>query len=127
MKYTTRQYVEALLDALEDKSGRGRSEVIRRFLFVVRKNKDWAKLGRILQEAERQSLRKQGMRKVEVESAAPLSREFRKEIEKILGKKLVLEEKVRPELLAGMKILIDGEVLIDGSGKRILDMLSTRK
>lgn len=123
MRYAIRQYAEALLGALEDKSGRVQSEVIRRFLSVIRKNKDWSKLGRILHEVEKQSLRKRGMRKVEVESAAPLSRELIKEIEKFLGKKLVLEEKVRPELLSGIKILVDNELLIDASAKRGLDSL----
>lgn len=127
MRYAIRQYAEALLGALENKSGRGRSETIRRFLFVMRKNKDWSKLGRILREVERQSLRRQGMQKIEVESAAPLSNELRKEIEKILGKKLVLEERIRPEFLAGVKILIDDEILIDASAKRGLDLLFSQK
>lgn len=127
MKYAIRQYAQALLGALEDKSGRERDEIMKRFLFIVRKNKDWPKLDRILQEAERQLLRKQGIRKVEVESTTPLSRGLRKEIEKILGKKLVLEEKIKPEILAGIKILIDGELLIDASAKRRLDLLLTKR
>ncbi|MBI2640515.1 MAG: F0F1 ATP synthase subunit delta [Candidatus Sungbacteria bacterium] len=115
-KYSISQYAAALILALEEKSGSKRSETIRRFLFIVRKNKDWSKLGRIVKEAEKQSLKKQGIKKVEVESAAPLSRAVKKEIEKIIGAKVVLEEKVRPEVLAGIKVLVDDEILIDASG-----------
>ena len=126
MRYSIPQYAEALVEALEDKSGRERSEATRRFLFILRKNKDWAKLGRIVKEAEKQSLRKQGIKKVEVESAVPLSPTVKKEIEKILGKKIVLEEKVRPEVLAGIKILVDGEILIDASAERQLQRMFTK-
>lgn len=122
MKYNISQYASAFVAALEDKSTHERADMIRRFLSVVRKNKDWPRIGRILQEVERQSLRKQGMRKVGVESTASLSHEWRKEIEKVFGKKLVLEEKIKPELLAGVKILVDGELLIDASAKRRLDL-----
>mgnify|MGYP003394656396 FL=1 len=63
------------------------------------------------------------MRKVRIESAAPVSAQLKKEISEILGKKIVLEEKTRPDLLAGIKILVDDELLIDATGKRQLERI----
>ncbi len=127
MRHTIPQYAVAFLGALQGKSGSERREAIRRFLFVLRKNKDWQKTNRIVKEVEKQELRAQGLRKVELESTDPVSQEIKKELTKIFGKKLFFKETMRPELLAGVKILVDGEILIDASGKRRLDLMFNKK
>lgn len=123
MKYSIKQYAESLLWALADKSKEERRLVLRRFIATLRKNKDLSRLNLIWHEAERQELKKLGLRKVEIESASEVSKTLKKEIENILGKRLFIKEKVKPELLAGIRILVDQEYFIDATAKRKLDKL----
>lgn len=123
MKYSTKQYASVLLSVLADKSEKDRKEVLRKFVAVLAKNRDLARLGAILRETEREYLRQTGMQKVLAESASPIDPSLRKEIEHAVGGKIWWQEKVNPELLAGIKILINGETLIDASGKRQIEKM----
>ncbi len=123
MKYRPVQYAKVLNEALVGKTGEGRKRTIVAFLKTLRRYKDTAKLGAILEEVEAEWLSANGITKVQIESAAPLSLRTKKEIESVFGKKLLLKEEVRPELLAGIKILVNGENLIDATGKRRLERL----
>lgn len=123
MKYTARQYGEALFVSLKEKSGAERKAILKKFLSILRRNRDMHSLGLILKEAEERLLKEENIRKVDVESAAPLSENIRKEIENIMRKNILLKERVNPDLLAGIKMLMDGEILIDATAKRRLDKL----
>lgn len=123
MRYSIRQYAEALLLALEDKNRRERREVIGRFLVVLRKKRDGAKLTQIIKTLELLQLKKEGLHKVVLESASPPGLKIKTEVEKILGKKIFIEERINPELMAGIRILVDEEIFIDASAKRRLDVL----
>ncbi|TSC75151.1 MAG: ATP synthase subunit delta [Parcubacteria group bacterium Gr01-1014_33] len=123
MKYSPRQYAAALCGVLEKKSERERKEVVKNFLRALAREKMHAKLPMILREAEKQILARQGIKKVSVESASPLSAKIKKEIGAIFGKKIHLEEKTNPALLAGIKILVDDELLVDASGRRRVERL----
>lgn len=127
MKYSNSQYAQALWEGLKGKSASERREVLKNFLVVLRKNRDGARLNRILEEVERASLKNAGMKKVEVESAAELSRGTKREIEAILGKKIVLSGKINPAILAGMKIMVDDELLIDATASRQLSQMFLKK
>lgn len=126
MRYTNKQYAAAFLSALKDKSGKERTEILRRFLTLLQKNKDWPRLNLILREAEKFYLRKSGLKKVFLETAQPASPNVKKEVEKILGRKIVLSEKINPAILAGIKILVDDELLIDSSAQSRLRKLFSR-
>ena len=123
MRYSIRQYAEAMLLALEDKNKQERREVTGRFLAVLRKKRDWGKLAQIVRALELLYLKKAGFHKVILESAAPAGGKIRLEVKKILGKKIFLEERVNPELMAGIRILVDEELFIDASAKRRLDAI----
>ena len=120
MKYTVRQYAEALNSALKGKEAAERKKAVGRFLNILRKHRDSARLGRILKEAELLHLKESGLRKVRVEAASPVTEGIKSEIKEILGDKVYLEEEVNPELLAGLRILVDEEIFIDASAKRRL-------
>lgn len=122
MKYTPQQYAVALYAVLKGKSQTGRKEALKRFLLLLQKQRITFKLPQILREVEKQYLKEKGMQKVEVEVAAS-KKNLKQEIEKILGSKILFEEKENPELLAGIKILINDEVLVDASAKRGLELL----
>jgi len=123
MKYSPRQYAAALRAALEEKSGHERKEILKNFVRALARARTLAKLPVILREVEKQALAAEGLKKVEVESASPVDEKTRKEIERRLGHKIFLKEKINPELLAGIRILVDDETLIDASAKRQLEKM----
>ena len=122
MRYSNTQYASALHQALKEKSSVQRKAVLKNFLLILRKQRIAVTLPRILQEVEKQYLKEEGMRKVMVELAAP-RKNLKADIEKILGSKVLLEQKTNPELLAGIRILVDDELLVDASGRRQLGKL----
>ena len=81
------------------------------------------KAGMILAAYEKLSLRARGERKVRIESAGPVPEQVKKSIREIIGSKIQFEEAVNPALLAGVKILVDDELLIDASARRQLEKL----
>lgn len=118
MRYNTRQYATALLHVIKDKYGKKRQDALRNFIQIIRKNRDFTRLASIIREVERQYLQKTGFKKIEIESAVPISREIKKEISRLAGEKVFIEESTRQELLAGIKIMINEEFLIDASAKK---------
>lgn len=123
MKYTTKQYAAALLAATQDASEKKRIESLRRFLKILTRNHDYRHLPAILRQLERIYLSEKGIQKVELTSADPISEGTRREIEKTLGKKVIFVEKKNPELIAGLRILINDELLIDASARRQLQRI----
>lgn len=123
MKYSSKQYAIVLLSVLEGKSEKDRKEVLRKFVAVLAKNRDLARLGAILRETEREFLKQSGAKKVLVESASPVNPSLRHEIENAVGGKIWWYEKTTPEFLAGIRILINDETLIDASGKRQIEKM----
>ncbi|MDP3795327.1 MAG: F0F1 ATP synthase subunit delta [bacterium] len=118
MKYTPRQYARALLEATAGVPQKEQKVRMRQFLKLLGRNGDRRQLARILSEVERQELRAQGLRKVLAETPNGLSPKVKNDIESILGNKVRIEESVRPELLAGVRLVVDGETLIDATAKR---------
>ncbi|MBI2121540.1 MAG: F0F1 ATP synthase subunit delta [Candidatus Sungbacteria bacterium] len=123
MKYSSKQYASVILSAFDGKSEKERKEILKRFVDVLAKNRDMARLGAILREIEREFLKKSGRKKIWVESVSPVSDDLRQEIEKTVAGKTYLYEKINPSLLAGLRILINDELLIDASAKRQIDKL----
>lgn len=126
MKYSTVQYAESLIAALAGKPERKRKVIIRRFLAILRKNRDMRRLDFILASAERQWLKERGLAKVAIASASPLNKSVRDEIVKVLDRKAITAQSVEPQLLAGIRILIDDDLLIDASARRALSRLFAR-
>jgi len=127
MKYATGQYAVALSAALTNAPAAERPALIRRFLVMLRKNKDSRRLDAIIAKVEKQSLADQGLQKVSVASASPLTPELKKEIAATLDKKPLWEETVDPALLGGIRILIDDELLIDASARRQVERMFRKK
>lgn len=126
MRYSPSHYARALVEALDAASGRARPETIRRFVLLLRKRGALRHLGRILNECEKLILRRSGKRKVEIQAAAPLGADVRRIIRRTLGKNIVATETVRQELLAGVRIIVDDEILIDASAKQQIEALFSR-
>ncbi|MBI4224710.1 MAG: F0F1 ATP synthase subunit delta [Candidatus Sungbacteria bacterium] len=123
MKYRPAQYAQALHSALKDAPISKQKEIIRRFAALLGRHRMSGKSDLVIAAYEKIVLRETGMRKVRIESAAPASEQLKKEIQAVLGKKIFIEAKTNPELLAGIKILVDDELLIDASAKRQLERI----
>ena len=123
MRISNLQYSQALYAALEGKKGKERTKAIHCFVDIVRRHKASARIDRILENVEKISLRADGLVKVEVQSAASLTQEIRDEIGAALKRKVFLDESVNPDLRAGMKLIVDNEILIDATARRQIDAL----
>lgn len=123
MKYRITQYAEALHGALKAAPASKRREIMRRFAALLTRHRMSGKSDLVVAAYEKIVLQESGMRKVSIASAAPVTEQLKKEIGGILGKKILIKEETHPELLAGIKILIDNELLIDASAKRQMERI----
>ena len=117
MKYSSKQYAAALLEALRGRPDKEHSKIMRNFLVILAKNGERSKLSSIIRDAERGYYKELGFKKVVIETTSKASPAIKKEVQRILGKKISISEKINPELLAGIKILIDDSILIDASAQ----------
>lgn len=123
MNYTSQQYAQALFKTLAGKTSQERSPITKQFLVLLSRRGKLKHLGSIMREFEREELKHARVRKVLLETPESLGGKVKREVEAILGKNLYLKEKINPTLLAGIKILIDDEILIDASASSRLQKL----
>lgn len=121
MKYRLRQYRDAYLSALEGGTEKEKETLTKNFLILLSKDKALSRVDHLAKEIRRAHLKKLGRHEAYIESASKLPPKEKRELETMLGKHAIIHEEVRPELLAGMTMLVDNELFIDASGKRILE------
>lgn len=124
MKHKPHIYARALVEVLSMPDGPGKKsddEIAKNFLVLVRKNGDEGHLKKILEEASRFARGKSGVRKVVLESARPLQSSQRTALAHFVKAGDVVVERVDPELVAGIRIILNDEVQFDGSLKHKLD------
>lgn len=114
MKYPAETYARAYIEVLDGAKKKDQAEVTKKFISVVEKNGDLGGLKNILREAEKIAVKKGGGRFIEVEVARE-SDSLTKKIISLFSAKDHIEIKERPELLAGARVLIDGERELDFS------------
>ncbi len=123
MRNTAKQYTEALYEVIKDKGLVEQKKIIRNFLQLLKKRHVKASSNSMLRYFEKCYLKDHDMRKVEVESMNPLSDILKSDIKKSVGKQVLLYEKINPDLLAGIKMIVDNSLLIDASAKTKLAVL----
>jgi F0F1-type ATP synthase delta subunit len=115
MKYDPRLYGKALAEAaagaLDPKK---EQEIIRNFMRIVMERGDDKKWPKILAAAEKALREKEGRRKITIETARA-QKDVRKEFSSVLKPSDIIEEKVDPEMIAGVKVTIDDSRQFDGS------------
>lgn len=125
MKHDPRTYAKALAEvAAGPLSPEKEREIAQNFARVVTERagrKQWPKF---LAAAEKALREKEGLRKVTIESARPI-KDVRAELKGFLEKEDVIEEKVDPEVVAGIKITLNDARQFDGSLARKLNELFT--
>jgi F-type H+-transporting ATPase subunit delta len=104
----------------------GVSPLIKNALGVLARRRRTGALSAIADELDRLSDEKAGIARVTVVSAERLSESYQEQLTKELatmtGRKVVLEQKLDPELLAGVVVRI-GDQVIDGSARSRLTEL----
>jgi F0F1-type ATP synthase delta subunit len=126
MKYPAHIYAKALAEVIVAAEGAGEKEqdaIVARLVAFVRKNGDEAHLRKIVEEAARFVRGKSGVRKVMMETARPLGAQQKKKLAAFIKTGDVVVEKINPELVAGVKIIVNDELQFDGSLKGKLDKL----
>ena len=118
MKYRPQQYAQALFAACEQKSDAEQKKIVKRFAELLVRHQAIGKTSAICAAYEKLELRSKGMRNVRLETVDGSTEKLKMEIHAILGKHIHIEETTNSNLLGGLKILIDGEILIDASAQR---------
>ncbi|OGZ96570.1 MAG: hypothetical protein A3J10_01055 [Candidatus Sungbacteria bacterium RIFCSPLOWO2_02_FULL_54_10] len=123
MKYTPAQYAAALAEVLQGKTSAELKHIAANLFTHMTKARATKDIDRVVREAGRRMRRKEEISAADVESAAPLSAKHLHSIKRMLGPKSAIIEKVNPHLLAGTRIIIDEETLIDATALRRLTTL----
>ncbi len=122
MKYRPEIYARALT-ALAQNQPQKIAEYFRNFMIVLRRNGDLPALKKITARVEALVIRAHGGRKIIFESARELPAEQLKQLTQKFSSRDVIEAKINPDLIAGVRIKIDGEAIVDATLKRKLKKL----
>lgn len=124
MKYSPHLYAKAFAEAGSRRlSPQEESALVRNLIALVKKNGDSHQLKKIAAYAERMLREKSGKRKVTVESARPLKAPPEKIFAQFLRASDILEKKIEPRLIAGIKITVNDAEQLDISLSRKLKKL----
>src|SRR3989344_849281 len=119
MKYQSKIYAESLLEVFEKKP---QAEILRNFLRLVRKNGDFSKLPKILYDFKKLYNKKHGIKEVKVEISRD-DKNIVREVQEILHLKHEPDVVTNKDILGGVVVTIDNEVIIDGSIKTRLQKI----
>lgn len=125
MTVSPKTYARALLLAMEDIKRGSEETVLRAFTKTIARKGERRRFGEILHEVEAALIRREGGRMIKIETARELKPREKGEIKSRFGAKDQLEIVIRPELIAGIRITIDGEEAIDNTLRRKLEKLFT--
>jgi F0F1-type ATP synthase delta subunit len=107
-------YAKALAEVIDEGKTDGK-RVINNFLKLLQSKGLERKAGEILDLAEDLLLQKQGKRKITFETARKMTAGQKKLLDSFVKKGDVVKEKINPELIAGVKIIINESKQFDAS------------
>jgi F-type H+-transporting ATPase subunit delta len=124
MKYSIKQYVQGLYEALQDTKNKDHDLVIDNFVEVLKVNGDLAYYEKIVSAYEAYDKEIKGIKQVEFTTAKDgvVSEKLISELNALVGKNLELKKKIDESLIGGVTIKVD-DTLIDASVKSQLDKL----
>ncbi|MFA6190288.1 MAG: F0F1 ATP synthase subunit delta [Candidatus Staskawiczbacteria bacterium] len=114
----TKLYAKALAEILSKKGGVSATEekkIVNNFVKFLEKNGQIGRSKEILELAENLLLAKQGKRKITFETARAITTSQKKVLEKVINKGDIVKEKINPQLIAGIKIIINNSQQFDAS------------
>lgn len=112
MKYPAQAYAKAFTESLSEHPAK-KDRIIENFLREVKKNGDWALIGKIFAQVTQKIVHDSGGRIITAEFARPLSEKLIADFKKQFSSKDHVEVSIRPELVAGVRVLVDGEKELD--------------
>ena len=126
MHYKPQFYARALSESLHARmSEKEKESLVKNFVARVLRHGDGEDLKKIIAEVERMIREKQGIRKVTIETARPQKFNAHKLFGKFLEKSDVVEMIMNPNLVAGVKIIVNDEQELDMTLKSKLQKLFT--
>lgn len=121
MKHSAHIYAKALVEVLSDPKAKDDARIAKNFLALVARNGDAGHLKKILEEASRFARSRSGVRKVTVESARALNATQIGAMKRFIKEGDVVERRIDPNLIAGVRITLNEELQFDGSLKNKLN------
>lgn len=116
MNYNPKTYAVAFCEAIDDaKNNADIDKCVKNLLILIKANRDQKKLKDILFVVKKIIVQKKGGRMLLIESARPKSEVAEKIIKSLIKPTDIVENKINKSLIAGIKINIDDELLLDGS------------
>lgn len=115
-RYTPKQYASALFESLQEKGAKA-DVVVKGFVKMLVSNYDRALLPKILMQFKKLERTKAGRHEVVLTSARPLEKSVIADVKKKVGENSGITEVVDSKVLGGVRILINDEVVIDGTLK----------
>ncbi|KKQ23238.1 MAG: hypothetical protein US35_C0006G0005 [Parcubacteria group bacterium GW2011_GWA2_37_10] len=122
MKYKAKLYAKALSSAILEEDA-DENKILDNFLKFLEKNGDMGKAFQIVFLAKKLFIKKTGRRQLTIESARKIKAKQKELVNSILQKGDIVEEKINKDLLAGIKIIINGEKQFDASLKSKLQKI----
>lgn len=123
MKYSSELYAKAFMEVVSKASKEKQGKMVSRFLNIVRKNGDYPLIKKIFNQIQEALIRAKGGRMVILESARQISPELMEKLKNRFSVRDRVEQVIRPDLAAGLRVLVDGEKEIDFTLKRKLRKL----
>lgn len=117
MKYPAEEYAKALLEIFSREDKKDEGKISKRFVQILAKNGDLGNFEKIFLEIKKILTKKKKGKFIDLELARPLDKKLTDHVLKNFSDNDHVEIKYRPDLLAGCRILIDGEKELDFSFK----------
>jgi len=115
-------YARAFRSALREHKA-SEDDLVRNFSGLLQKQGALRRRDKILRKVSQEIVHYHGGRWVMVETARELSPGLQEKIRDAFSNKDYMEQRIRPELIAGVRIVVDGSQEFDGSLKRKLDKM----
>jgi F0F1-type ATP synthase delta subunit len=112
MKYKVKDYANALVEILSEGEISDK-KIAQGFIKLLERQNDFKKSKEIIDLAEFLLVKKNNKKSVIFETARKLSDSQRKTLLKSTEKGDIIKEKINPELIAGVKIIVDNEKQLD--------------
>lgn len=126
MKFTAKQYAQALYEALQATSPSDTEAVLDNFVQILATNSDLRMFDDIASEFHKQELAVKGVKQAVVTSASPINNANEQAIvealNKIVKSKIELDKKLDPSLVGGVVVQVD-DLFLDSSVKANLEEL----
>jgi len=122
MKYKVKDYAKALAEVLSAKDI-DEKKLAAGFIKLLEKQGDLGKVKEIFEKAEIFLAKRLGKKAVTFETARKMTEQQKKAFSKFIEKGDVIKEKISPDLIAGVKVVVDGDKQIDYSMKNKINKI----